>query len=273
MSIDEKALGSDQKVRPNRPAGSARIPPLSIDAVKDKGTTAAAIANASWTWGRGQYFPSNLIKVMAHCPRLAQTEVDYANAVIFDEDSWLNGVQQAGFVDRCLKEMLINAVAATNRCRYSLNHHSFIGLNTFDQAGRRDEYLPKFLHIHEFDVPPHNQNYTALEFALLRYAKKICLDPHTVTDDEFKEMRQRLADYNIKAKPAISAPDNERLINSQIVEVTWLISHFCLLTRWFSVLHVEDEGAENEANFLAFYEQLVPPEIIARNNQLLGTDF
>ena len=200
---------------------------------------------------------------MAHCPRLAQTEVDYANAFIFDEESYLNGVQQAGFVDRCLKEILITCVALTNRCRYTTTHHSFIGYGTYENARRLDEYLPKFLHLHEDDLAPYRANYTELEYDLIAYAKKICRDPHTITDEEIHRLKRLLGAYNLKRKDGLSDEANEWLINSQLVEITWLISHFCLLTRWFTVLQMEDEGEDAEVNFLKLYAETVPPEIIA----------
>lgn len=262
-----------RKVEPNRPRGTCRVPPLTYEAIPDKGVTASAIAHASWTWGQGTYFPSNLIKTMVHCPRLAQTEVDYANAFIFDEASSLNGVQQAGFVDRCLKELLITCVALTNRCRYTTTHHAFIGYGTYEQARRLDEFLPKFLHLHEEDLSPYRANYTELEYDLITYAKKICRAPHTVTDEEMHRLKRLLGAYNLKRDSSLSDEDNARLINSQLVEITWLISHFCLLTRWFTVLQVEDEGDEAEVNFLKLYAETVPPDIIARNNQVLGDRF
>jgi len=256
------------------PKGKERVPPRAIDSINDKGVTASAIAHASWTWGQGGYFPSNLIKTMAHCPRLAQTEVDYANAFIFDESSHLNGVQQAGFVDRCLKELLINSVAINNRCRYTLEHHSFIGLLAFRTAGREHEYLDKFLHLHEFDRHPNV--YTPFELSLMGFTRKLCRDPHLISDVEFEELKRYFAAYNLKAYPdesSFSDVANDALVHSQVVEITWLISHFCLLTRWFTVLQVEAEDERSEANFLDAYRTEVPAAIIARNNDLIGDDF
>lgn len=261
------------KAEPNKPKGKCRVPLPSYDSIKDKGVTASAIAHASWTWGQGTYFPSNLIKTMALCPRLAQTEVDYANAFIFDEESYLNGVQQAGFVDRCLKETLITCTALTNRCRYSTTHHSFIAYAAFQNANRLDEYLPKFLHLHEDDISPYKKHYTELEYELIVYTKKICKDPHMITDDEVKRIKQLLGAYNLKRNDKISDEANEKLINSQLVEVTWLVSHFCLLTRWFTALQVEDEGGDAEVDFLKLYAETVPPEIIDRNNQVISDGF
>ncbi|GJM74493.1 hypothetical protein HMSSN036_67090 [Paenibacillus macerans] len=160
------------KALPNEPEGKCRVEPLSYESIQDKGVTASAIAHASWTWGQGDYFPNNLIRTLCHCPRLAQTEVDYANSFIFDEDSILNGVQQAGFVDRCLKEIIITCVALTNRSRYSVTHHSYISYSTFLTANRLDEYIPKFLYLHEENMAPYKANYTELEYELILLTKE-----------------------------------------------------------------------------------------------------
>ena len=211
---------------------------------------------------------------MAHCPRLAQTEVDYARTFIFDEESYLNGVQQAGFVDRCLKEILITCVALTNRCRYTTTHHSFIGYGTYENARRLDEYLPKFLPaLHEDDLARIQQTIQSLNTISLRMRKRTRRDPHTITDEEIHRLKRLLGAYNLKRKDGLSDEANAWLINSQLVEITWLISHFCLLTRWFTVLQIEDEGDDAEVNFLKLYAETVPPEIIARNNQVLGDSF
>lgn len=48
----------------------------------------------------------------------------------------------------------------------------------FQTADRLDEFLPKFLHLHEFEQ--RADNYSKLELALLQYTKKVCDDPHTI---------------------------------------------------------------------------------------------
>jgi hypothetical protein len=62
-------------------------------------------------------------------------------------------------------------------------------------------------------------------------------------------------------------------VDAQIVELTWLIGHFCLLNRWFTVLQVPDEGSKDEDNFGAVYEQTVPEEIRRRNDRILAGGF
>lgn len=65
----------------------------------------------------------------------------------------------------------------------------------------------------------------------------------------------------------------DRHVDSQIAELTWLIGHFCLLNRWFTVLQVPDEGPPDEDNFTAFYEQIVPEDIRHRHEEILKDGF
>ena len=60
-------------------------------------------------------FPTNLLKVMAYCPRLAQTEVEYANSFIFDPPTFRGATQEAGFNDRFIKELVISKTSLTKR--------------------------------------------------------------------------------------------------------------------------------------------------------------
>jgi hypothetical protein len=259
-----------------------RVRPLApkLEDLPDKGVTISSLYHAAFTWGQGINFQNNLIKTMAHCPRIAQTEVEYANSFIFDEGYYRNGVQQAGFIDRFLKEIIITCVALENNAPYSVTHHTFISFTTFAGAGRAAEYVPKFVDLHlplaEFEAkyggggPP----YEAIEYALIRYTKKVCHTPHQITDDEVAELRGLLEAYNVGrggepwGGPAINSM--ERLVDSQLVEITWTAAHFCLLGRWFTALRVADEAEGDEVNFSALYAQTVPAEIIRRNNELLA---
>lgn len=259
-----------------------RIRPLQIEDVDDY--TAAAYKHAEQTWG---HFPNNLVKMMGHCPTLAITEVPYANSFIFDIDVFNDGKQFAGFLDRPLKELCISRTSLYNRSRYSVTHHSYIGYMLFDRHGRREEGHRKLLHLHEHEQ--HRGIYTRRENACLDYAVAVARDAHDVTDDQFAQLKQALDQYNRGQAPAneMSAFDvdfvkkwagytdeqHARLVDSQLVEVTWLIGHFCLLNRWFTALQVPDESAEDEANFLGVYAQDVPADIRERNDALLAGGF
>jgi alkylhydroperoxidase family enzyme len=255
-----------------------RIRPLQIDEVDDY--TAAAYKNGELTWG---HFPNNLMKVMGHCPSLASTEVPYANSFLFDIDVFNNGKQFAGFLDRPLKELCISRTSLYNRSLYSVTHHSFIGYKLFKDLGREAEGHKKLLHLHEHDK--FRSIYTARENCCFDYAVKICRNPYEVTDEEFQTLKQVLEQYSRNAAPPEEMTEFDRLfvskwasssdaqfqalVDSQIVELTWLICHFCMLNRWLTVLQVPDEAAADEADFLGTYAATVPEDIRRRNEDLL----
>ncbi len=259
-----------------------RIRPLQIDEVDDY--TASAYKQGELTWG---HFPNNLMKMMGHCPSLAITEVPYANSFIFDTDVFNNGRQVAGFLDRPLKELCISRTSLFNRSRYSVTHHSFIGYTAFKNLGREDEGHRKLLHLHEHEK--QRDVYTARENACLDYTVKVCRDAHEVSDAEFDALKAKLTEYNrggalsdemtdfdrqfIKKWAAYSDKQHAALVDSQLVELTWLIGQFCLLNRWFTALQVPDETAEDEADFLAAYAANVPDDIRQRNETLLRGEF
>lgn len=244
-----------------------RIRPLQIDEVDDK--TAAAYKEAEFTWG---HFPNNLVKVMGYCPRLTQTEIEYANSFIFDPPTFEGQLQVAGFSDRFLKELVISRTSLVNRSRYSVTHHSFIGMKLFSDAGRAEEGHRKLLHLHEHQR--HPDVYTPVETAVLNYAAKVAQDAHLVTDEDFQTLREALRSNN---RELGNGPDDEsaaaRFVDTQIVELTWLIGHFCLLNRWFTALQVPDEESADEADFLAAYSAMVPKDIRDRNEALLDGGF
>lgn len=232
--------------------------------------TEAGMAVGELTWGR---FRNNLCRVMAYLPRMLQTEVEYCNTFIFDPPTYRGDVQEAGFNHRFLKELVISKTSLINRARYSVTHHSFLGMKLYADAGRGEEGHRKFLHLHEHEK--HPKIYSPLEIAVLNYTAKVTRDAHTVTDAEFTELRRlltadSLADPTVAAMPA---DRQRRHVDARIVELTWLIGHFCLLNRWFTALQVPDEGADDEDNFLAAYEAVVPADIRRRNDEILKGDF
>ena len=172
-----------------------RIRPLQIDEVDDK--TAAAMKAGELTWG---HFPNNLIKVIAYCPRLAHTEVEYTNSFIFDPVTLMGDVQIAGFNDRFLKELVISRTSLINRARYSITHHSFIGMKLFTDAGRREEGHAKLLHLHEHEK--HLDVYTERERAVLDYTAKVTRDAHLVSDQEFAGLKENPDRPQQRGRPA-----------------------------------------------------------------------
>ena len=232
--------------------------------------THAGMVVGELTWGG---FRNNLCRVMAYCPRLVQTEVEYCNTFIFDPPTFRGEVQEAGFNDRFLKELVISKTSLINRSRYSVTHHAFIGFALFIGADRQAEGHAKFLHLHEHEK--HPGVYTEVERFVLDYTAKVTVDAHSVTDDEFRRFKEILVADSRKDQrlAALSTAAFERHVNARIVELTWLIGQFCLLNRWFTVLEVPDEGPQDEDNFLAAYEATVPADIRQRNERVLGKGF
>jgi len=245
-----------------------RIRPLQRDELDPY--TEAGMVKGELTWGR---FRNNLCRVMAYCPRLLQTEVEYCNAFIFDPPSFRGTVHEAGFNDRFLKELVISKTSLVNRSRYSVTHHSFIGMKLFLDHGRADEGHRKLLHLHEHEQ--HPDVYSEVERVVLDYTAKVTRDAHLVTDAEFAHLRQTLAE-DTRTDPRLAALPTaafDRHVDTRIVELTWLIGHFCLLNRWFTVLQVPDEGARDEDNFGAAYEAVVPHDVRERNERVLQGEF
>jgi len=241
-----------------------RIRPLQRDEI-DAYTEAGMVAG-ELTWGR---FRNNLTKVMAYTPRLLQTEVEYCNTFIFDPPTFRGNVQEAGFNDRFLKELVISKTSLVNRSRYSVTHHSFICMKLYTDADRAEEGHQKLLHLHEHEK--HRDIYTRLEFAVLDYTFNVTKDAHSVSDKQFEHLRDllRADSHNVLSAQKLSSEEVERHADSRIVELTWLIAHFCLLNRWFTVLQVPDETTQDEDNFLLAYAQVVPEDIRERNEQVL----
>lgn len=232
--------------------------------------TIAGMVEGEITWGG---FCNNLCKAMAYLPRMCQTEVEYCNTFVFDPGTFRGKVQEAGFNDRFLKELIISRTSLYNRCRYSIRHHCVIGMKLFTKAGREEEGHIKLLHLHEHDL--HPQIYTERESVSLDYTVKICEDARLVTDEDFENLRRVLREYNKTEKRLKKFTEEQmnRHVDSQIVELSWLIGHFCHLNRWLTVLQIPDETSEDEDDFLLVYEQIVPEDIRIRNEELLQGGF
>jgi ketosteroid isomerase-like protein/alkylhydroperoxidase family enzyme len=243
-----------------------RVRPLQRDELDPY--THAGMRTAEVIWG----IRNNLCKVMAYCPRLMQTEVEYANSFIFDPPIFRGDRQESGFNDRFLKELVISRTALANRSRYSVTHHGFMGMALFGGAGRAEEAHQKYLHLHEHEK--HPEVYTERERVVLDYTVNVAQDAHLVSDEEFQTLRRVLRDDDLKDPrlSALSAEDLDRHVTAQIVELTWLIGHYCLLNRWFTALEVPDETDRDEDNFLAAYQQAVPADVRQRNEAVLHDD-
>ena len=243
-----------------------RIRPLQRDEIDSY--TRAGMGTAETIWG----IRNNLCKVMCYLPRMMQTEVEYANSFIFDPPTFRGTVQEAGFNDRFLKELVISRTSLANRSQYSITHHAFMGMALYNDAGRGEEGHRKFLHLHEHEKYP--DVYEEHERVVLDYTVKVVKDAHLVTDQDFKKLRRALRTHNLKDArlKKLAGDELDRFVDAQIVELTWLIGHYCLLNRWFTALQVPDETSADEDNFLAAYEKVVPEDIRKRNEAILSAN-
>ncbi len=232
--------------------------------------TEAGMTDGEITWG---HFPNNLCKVMAHLPKMVQHEIEYCNTFIFDPPTFRGDVQEAGFNDRCLRELVISRVALANRCRYSVTHHAFLGKATFEAEGRLDEVHDKYIHLHEHDK--HPETYTERERVVLDYTVNVNKDAHLVTDAQYADLRRVLRENNMldARLKAFSDDQMERHLDSQVVELTWLMCHYSGLNRFLTALQTPDEGPDDEQDFTAFAATQVPDDVRKRNEDLLAGDF
>ena len=107
---------------------------------------------------------------------------------------------------------------------------------------------------------------------MLDYTAKVTKDAHLVTDQEFQELRRVLTEHNLKDDQLknLTTEKMSRHVDAQIVELTWLIGHFCLLNRWFTALQIPDESPQDEWNFAAVYEESFPNKsVVAMIRSLL----
>ncbi len=286
------------------PKTAPRVPPLLPHQVN--AYVKAAYDLSVRTWG----IPNNLIRTMAWLPRLALTEVPYANSFIFDDGFYspqpapgapakaeMALYPEAGFIDRVTKELVINLVSLLNRSRYSITHHSVIGFTTLGGAvagasekDRKRRAEKMLLHLADEQGRPAFEGqkldgkplYSKFQLLCLRLAVKLRGEAHEVTDAEIDALKAEMrkeAVRRLRAGPLKSHASDEAyvnaVVNSMLVELTWCIVHFAgLLNKWFTVLRVADETdeARDGVNFVEFYNQTVPDAIKARNNALLGTD-
>lgn len=280
------------------PKESARVQPRPPEQVNSD--VLAEYEKTVRTWG----ISNNLIRTMAAMPQLALTEVDYANAFIFDVDKFCMWPQPgnpdervlfptAGFVDRSTKELVINLVSLLNRSRYSITHHTFIGFMTLEGALGPKKAEAMLLHLVDkqgnatYSKAPDGV-YTPFQFKALVLAEKIqSTTGHAVSDSETGELRELMkyeAMRRLESENERRA-DNEQLpmddayvsayVDAMFVELTWCICHFGgLLNKWFTVLRVRDEDypVAGGKTFVQNYEAAVPESIKQRNNALLADD-
>lgn len=237
---------------------------------RDFGITQGGQSLASWGWGRGVHFPSSLVSALQYLPDAGREAALYSLALMFNEDQTRNGVLVAGFVDRVLKELLIQKIFRLNRTRYGLEHHTVFAYNEFlrrysggsfrrpgmsDAGARRatkralTECTEKLLYLHEANK--HPEKYSAVELAAFAWADAVVLRPHEAYQLE-PALRQALKNQDeaeiaagtrsLDMTGGVTRDDAiDRLLNHQIAELAMFVSNMDGMGRAMTMMRLEAE--------------------------------
>jgi alkylhydroperoxidase family enzyme len=267
-----QAIAAGQvKVEP-APLKGARIPLTSYELAPDRdfGLTQGGQSVASWGWGRGAHVPGSLVFALQYLPDAGREEAFYSLALMFNEDQTRNRTLVAGFVDRVLKELLIQKVYRLNRSRYGLEHHTLFayseflrryGGGNFRRAGMSDsdaqrateraltECTEKLLYIHEANK--HPEKYSPVELATFAWVDAVILRPHEAYRQEpaLREALQNQNEAEIAAGTRwLDMTGNvtrdeaiKRLLDHQIAELGMLAPHIDGVGRAMTMMRLEAE--------------------------------
>ena len=254
------------------PLKGARIPLASYELNPDRdfGITQGGQSLAAWGWGRGSHQPGNLVYALQYLPDAGREEAFYSLALMFNEDQTRNGVLVAGFVDRVLKELLVQKVYRLSRSRYGLEHHTVFAYDEFlrsyggggyrrpgtsDADARRatehalKECTEKLLYVHEANK--HPEKYSPVELAAFAWVDAVILRPHEAYRLE-PTLRQALNSQN---EAEIAAGTRwldlaggvtrgeaiNRLLDHQIAELAMFVSHMDGVGRAMTMMQLDVE--------------------------------
>lgn len=270
--------------------------------------TKALQSSADWIWSGNlnpAAFPNNLARFFLQIPGVFERQLDFSTTLIFDEPSFRNGGQMSGFIERPVRELVINLIAQRRRSWYSMTHHAILGTLTARKHGISvARFSDKLLGLLNLDRSIGL--YSPVEREILLFADAFATNSKVWGNDDAKRLREVLAEDNRRRYPAESAwvdrlqaartayraalaesraedaerdgaaaaqapvalsdEANERLVNAQMVELAFLCLQFVALTGMFTALNIPDEP------FLAgVLKDVVDPRVIARINELLSS--
>ncbi|MFY9685893.1 MAG: hypothetical protein WAJ88_08870 [Pseudolabrys sp.] len=254
------------------PLKGARIPLASYELNPDRdfGITQGGQSLAAWGWGRGAHQPGSLVSALQYLPDAGREEAMYSLALMFNEDQTRNGVLVAGFVDRVLKELLVQKVYRLSRSRYGLEHHTVFAYDEFlrhysgggyrrpgtsDADARRataqalKECTEKLLYLHEANK--HPDKYSPVELAAFAWVDAIILRPHEAYRLE-PALRQALKNQDeaeitagtrwLDMAGGVTRGDAiNRLLDHQIAELAMFVSHMDGIGRAMTMMQLEVE--------------------------------
>ncbi len=254
------------------PLTGARIPLASYELNPDRdfGITKGGQSLAAWGWGRGAHQPGSLVHALQYLPDAGREEAFYSLALMFNEDQTRNGVLVAGFVDRVLKELLVQKVYRLSRSRYGLEHHTVFAYDEFlrhysgggyRQSGTSDsdarrateraltECTGKLLYLHEANK--HADKYSPVELAAFAWVDSVILRPHEAYRLE-PALRQALKSQDqaeiaagtrwLDMAGGVTRDDAiNRLLDHQIAELAMFVSHMDGIGRAMTMMQLEVE--------------------------------
>lgn len=142
----------------------------------------------------------NLFLTYAHHPPLLEANWNKVKRVMMEGD-----------LSRKTKEAIALLVSQDNGCNYCVAAHT----GALQMIGISDEEIGKI------SSQLEDADFTALERALIRFARKANSEPHRVSDKEFQALK------------ATGATD------AQIVEALGVMEVFAAFNKFLDVLHVE----------------------------------
>lgn len=164
-------------------------------------------AMSDWIWSGNLNpvaFPNNLGRYFLQIPAIFEQQLHYSTTLIFDEPSFRNGVQVSGFVERPVRELLINAIAHRRRSPYSMTHHAVLGTLTALKHGQPAEVFARKL-IHLLDETPPSDMFTTVEREVLVFARAFATDPKLWRDEDCERLKAALRSDNEHRHPRTGA--------------------------------------------------------------------
>jgi hypothetical protein len=141
------------------PLGQSGRPPCSIplpDADLKLGNanwTKGLQAMSDWIWSGNlnpEAFPNNLARYFLQIPGVFEQQLAFSTTLIFDEPSFRNGVQVSGFIERPVRELVINLTGQRRHAWYTMTHHAILSTLTARKHGIPDKvFANKLVHLTE----------------------------------------------------------------------------------------------------------------------------
>jgi hypothetical protein len=155
-------------------------------------------AMSDWIWSGNlnpAAFPNNLARFFLQVPAIFEHQLHFSTTLIFDEPSFRNGVQVSGFLERPLRELVINLIGQRRRARYTMTHHAVLGTLTARKHGLdQGEFAAKLHNL--IDHARRADLYSPLELAVFGFADAFITDPKRWSDEEAEALKQLLREHN-----------------------------------------------------------------------------